>query len=389
LKNKNIFLLCIVNFTSNIGNAIYLLTLPWIVLELTNSKVSTAIVATSIYVPTLIFGFFSGIIIDRFSGKRIIMATELLKGVLISIIPLIMFSSQSIILVYLLSFLVSTFGIFLTPTRDSMIPKLINKNQLVNVNSIISISGQLSFLVGPIFAIVFVENINQIYLLYVSAILFLLSSIFSSFIKLKNKFISSNKHSYFDDLIFGFLFFKKNKKLTNIICMTSLNNFFIMGPAIIGIPVFVKEVFKAEFNTLAIFESAMTIGMLFGSFLILTFFKKINLIYLLLFGIFLDGITYSLLFFADMKSTMLSILFIHGIAIPFIVVSRTNLVQKLVPSLYRGRIFSIVNLSVVGTTAISSIFTGLVLEYISVKVLFLFIGFFASSTVIIGFNLKK
>ena len=86
---------------------------------------------------------------------------------------------------------------------------------------------------------------------------------------------------------------------------------------------------------------------------------------------------------------MLSILFIHGIAIPFIVVSRTNLVQKLVPSLYRGRIFSIVNLSVVGTTAISSIFTGLVLEYISVKVLFLFIGFFASSTVIIGFNSKK
>ena len=77
-------------------------------------------------------------------------------------------------------------------------------------------------------------------------------------------------------------------------------------------------------------------------------------------------------------------LFVHGIGIPLIVVSRTNLIQKHIPDKLRGRIFSMVNMSVLGTTAISSILTGFCLEIIGVQQLFLIIGICAMSTVFIG-----
>ena len=133
----------------------------------------------------------------------------------------------------------------------------------------------------------------------------------------------------------------------------------------------------------------MALGMLCGSFIIIQFLKNVSLIKILFFGIIFDGITYSFLFFTELKWMAVLVLFIHGIGIPLIVVSRTNLIQKLISDNFRGRIFSMVNMSVLGTTAISSILTGFSLEFLSVQQLFLVIGICAMSTVFIGLLSKE
>ena len=170
--------------------------------------------------------------------------------------------------------------------------------------------------------------------------------------------------------------------------MTSINNFFIMGPAIIGIPVYVREILNAEFITLTRLESAMALGMLFGSYIIIRFLKNVSLLKILFFGIIFDGITYSFLYFVNSEWMAILILFVHGIGIPLIVVTRTNIIQKIVPDNYRGRIFAMVNMSVLGTTAISSLATGFILEIISIQLLFLIIGIGAMSTISIGYYSK-
>ena len=54
LKNKNIIFLWLGHFISHTGDAIYMMALPWLILDLTGSKSSTALVTASIYLPTLI-----------------------------------------------------------------------------------------------------------------------------------------------------------------------------------------------------------------------------------------------------------------------------------------------------------------------------------------------
>ena len=200
---------------------------------------------------------------------------------------------------------------------------------------------------------------------------------------------NQSNFSYLTEVKSGLSYISANRPILILIIMTSINNLFIMGPAIIGIPVFVREILNEDFTTLAILESAMALGMLCGSFIIIKFFKNLSLVKILFFGIIFDGITYSFLYFTNSTWLAIIILFIHGLGIPLIVVSRTNLIQKYIPNEFRGRIFSMVNMSVLGTTAISSMLTGFSLEFISVQTLFLIIGLCAMSTMMIGYFSKE
>ena len=83
------------------------------------------------------------------------------------------------------------------------------------------------------------------------------------------------------------------------------------------------------------------------------------------------------------------VLLIHGLGIPFIIVSRTTLIQMFVPDNLRGRIFSMVYMAVMGTTAISIGLTGLILEYIAADFLFFIIGICATSCVFMGIYSKQ
>ena len=85
----------------------------------------------------------------------------------------------------------------------------------------------------------------------------------------------------------------------------------------------------------------------------------------------------------------MTMIYIHGIGIPLIMVSRTSIIQLHTPNKYHGRLFSVAHLGVVGTTALSSALVGIISAYISVKVVFLFIGIGASLCGVLSLCIKQ
>jgi hypothetical protein len=108
-----------------------------------------------------------------------------------------------------------------------------------------------------------------------------------------------------------------------------------------------------------------------GLFIIGNRFKKGQL---LLAGMVLDGITFIPLYFAESLVSAGIIIVIHSLSVPMMTVSRASLIQDMVPPHMTGRVFAMVNLSVVGVTALSSGVTGLALEFMEAPTLFLIIG---------------
>ena len=125
-------------------------------------------------------------------------------------------------------------------------------------------------------------------------------------------------------------------------------------------------------------------GMLTGTFILHRFFSKTRKNRLLIAGIILDGLTYFPLLFADTPVFLWSALFVHGLVIPMIIIPRPTLVHKLVPENLHGRIFAMINMAVVGFTAISAALTGLLSEYVPINVIFGFIAIFAALTGAMG-----
>ena len=373
---------------SHAGDAVFMIALPWLMLDITGSKSLTSLVSMSAYLPAVLFGLFAGVVVDRYNRKWIMIYSDILRALLVAVIPLsLIYGFISPLLIGAITFLLSTFSAFFYPARDSLIPHIVTAEELPAANSAISVSGQMSHLLGPLFAGIGISIFGLRHLFTADAISFLFSILLISLIVGPARKLTIEKHPpKWQGIVEGLRYVNSHKGLRILLILTFVNNIFIMGPAIIGLPVFVREVLTSDFGVLAKLEVAMAVGMIVGSFVFWKAEKNISPISILLFGIVMDGITYTLLFFADTSFIAMLVLIIHGIGIPLITVSRTTIIQAVVPDEFRGRLFSMIYMAVMGTTAISVGLTGFILEFIGADSLFLLIGVGAASTVIIGFN---
>ncbi len=366
------------------------IALPWFLLEVTGSKAQTGLIATSSYLPALILGLFSGVFIDKYDHKKIMLISDFFRFTLILMIPIsIKFNFFSIPFIGCIIFSMACFSTLFYPARDCFIPNIVSDKNLSNVNSLIIVSGQIAQIIGPIFAGIGLSFFGLIHLFTIDAISFLISMIMILLIVRPNRKI--RKKENFSNLIGikeGLLYVKKSSGLMALLFITFFNNLFIMGPAYMGLVIFVREILLEDMFVFALLETFMGLGMVLGSFIFPLFMKKIKLVNIFFMGILIDGLTFSVLFFIKDYMMAVFILFLHGIGIPLIILSRTIYIQKSVPNYFRGRIFSMVHMSVMGTTAISIAITGVLLEFITADLLFLLIGLLASSSMIIGLQIK-
>ena len=386
-RNYNFIFLCLGNLVAYLGEFIYLIALPWLMLDLTGSKSLTSAITASSFLPALFFGIFVGVIIDKYNKKYIMIYSNLNRLLLVLIIPFsLIFNFITPFVVVLVTFLLFTSTTFFIPARDSFLSSIISRVQLSTGNSILSISSQISHLLAPIIAGICVSIFGTIHLFIFCGFCFFISLII--ILSINKPFDQSNiEISIFKykNVIAGISYIYKIRGLRVLLLLTCINNIFIMGPAIIGLPIFVMEVLNADFIVYAQLETAMALGMIVGSIIYINISKTISINYILLLGIVIDGATFSILYFVKENVYAILVLFIHGIGIPLITVSRTNIIQIIAPEKYVGRLLSIINMTVMGTTASSILLTGFILENISIGIFFLFIGFCATATVCIGF----
>ena len=387
-QKKNLYLLWSAQAISQIGDAIYQLALLWLVLDLTNSSIITGIIAMSAYLPALIFGLYAGVFSDKMNRFWLMIFANAGQALTVLMIPICLwYYHENIWLICGLAFLRSCFNTFFQPAFQSFIPMLFPVQKLIQINAILATSGQIAWMMGPIVAGVLLTLISLPNLFMVDAASFLFSVVFLFCLKKPTHLINSDKHSHWHELKQGLSYLYEQKSIFWMIVITFINNLFIRGPAIVGLPILVKIALSGTASDFAFIEGCMAAGALVGSFIVsnLNRFFKNGTIWAI--GLFLDGITYSFLYWVQSIEMAMVLIFLHGIGIPFIIISRTSIVQIHTPNKFHGRLFAMVHLGVVGTTAISSGLVGIITSIISVKLLFFGIGLGAALCGIIGISI--
>ena len=387
---RNLLFLWSGQVISHAGDSIYQLALPWLVLELTGSKTTTSLVALCAYLPAVLFSLLAGVVADRFSRRGVMMFSDAARMVvMLALVGFLLAGGTSPVIVGLIAFVVASFATLFYPARDALIPDLVPPTSLTSANAFISTSGQFAHLAGPLLAGLLVAGVGLTHLFTIDALSFAASLICLALISLRRTTgLQPENHpqGHLSDLIDGLRYVWRERSLGLLILLTALNNLFIMGPAIIGIPIFVREVLVLDFKAFAIIEACMAGGMLIGSFLVWRFGPSLNPALVLFVGMILDGLTYSLLFITETYTQTMVLLLIHGLGIPMITISRTTMIQTVVPNQFRGRVFSMVNLSVIGLTAISAALVGPLAEVIPIATVFLGIGLAAAACGLAGLS---
>ncbi len=387
--NTPILLLWLGHIISHAGDAIYQISLPWLILELTGSKTSTSLVAVSAYLPAVLFSLMAGVIGDRFDRRGVMIFSDGARMLFVGLLAAYLLTGGiEPIIIGIIAFTVSSFGTLFYPARDALIPSLVKPEQLSSTNAFISTSGQLAHLSGPVLAGALFAWLGLNHLFTFDALSFSVSMICIALISKKHITSRQEKEhaTHLYQLKEGLQFVRKKGALAGLLTLTAVNNLFIMGPAMVGTPIFVREVLKLDFGAYAVIEAHMAAGMLAGSLFLWRIGREMNRSKVLFWGMVMDGLTYSFLFYIGTYPATKILLFIHGIGIPMITVSRTTIIQSVVPDRLRSRVFSMVSMAVIGFTALSSGLVGPLAEFIPISTIFLVIGLGAAMCGVIGLN---
>ncbi|MCP3029465.1 MFS transporter [Halobacillus sp. A5] len=133
---------------SNIGDWIYLIALNLIVLDMTGSPLAVAALYILKPLAALFTNFWSGTIIDRLNQRNLMVGLDIVRAVLIFILP----SLSSVWLIYTVVFLINMGSSIFGPASMTYITKLIPSNKRKGFNSLRSLIDSGGFLLGPAIA---------------------------------------------------------------------------------------------------------------------------------------------------------------------------------------------------------------------------------------------
>ena len=176
LKNRN-FLLFWSGFTlSSVGDSLTRVALTWFVFEETNSPQALGILTIAYTAPILIGGFIAGPLLDRFSPRRVMVVDNLIRGLSFAALPFLhALGLLEIWHVYVFAAIYGSLMMVSLAGGPTLIPSLVNRDQLETANAMETLSFTLSNVIGPPLAgllIVWIGTANIIILDAISYFLF-------------------------------------------------------------------------------------------------------------------------------------------------------------------------------------------------------------------------
>jgi MFS family permease len=182
-RNRRFALLWTAQLVSTIGSSLTDLAAAIFVFRVTGSALNVGLTLMVTAIPTLFVGLFAGVFVDRFDRKRILQASDLLRGLLVLTIPFLVVDHSDILVLYVILFFAAVVRQFFDPAWESVLPEIASEEELARANSFLSISSFGSTAVG--FAAAGILSGIDIHLpFFIDAATFLFSLLCVSLVKL-------------------------------------------------------------------------------------------------------------------------------------------------------------------------------------------------------------
>src|SRR3989304_564011 len=115
------------------------------VAELPRSNTSASFLILLAIVPAVLFGIFAGVFVDRSDRRLVLITTNALRAIAVSVILVF---GQDVLTAYVVNFLVAAVTVFCVPAEAATIPTIVRKSDLLVANSLFTFTFNGTFLLG-------------------------------------------------------------------------------------------------------------------------------------------------------------------------------------------------------------------------------------------------
>ena len=197
-RNYKVFLLQFSNFTSGLANSIVMITIPWLILERTDSPAFAGLVVAISALPGLIISPIGGWLIDHVGRRAVSISADILSS--LSVIAFPLFASL-FGLTNLAILLIAFFGAIFDPAGYTARRTLLSdvardtKSDLDRLNGIHEGFLGVSWIAGPAVGAWLIASVGAINSFWVSAALFILAALSIALLRVSHVNESTNETS--------------------------------------------------------------------------------------------------------------------------------------------------------------------------------------------------
>jgi MFS family permease len=374
--------------TSLLGDQFALIATPWLVLQLTGDPLALGVVLALEGIPRAAFMLLGGAITDRLSPRLVMFVADVIRFILTGIMALVVFTGT--VQIWMLYAFGLGFGLvagFAIPAQNSIVPLLVEQQDLPAGNSIIMGITQLVGFVGPTLAGILVGGFSTssfgVGLAFaIDTVSFAASAVCLWLIRAGSRRQASeespHKESLWASILTGMKYLWADEGLRLMFFVIMAINFLILGPILVGIPVLANQRLPEGAAAFGLLLSACAGGNLVGYLIAGSLprpggmaLRMIMIALLAAIGLVVGSLSY-------IPSTWVDfiLLLLLGLGNGYLTILLFTWMQTRTPKEMLGRMMSILMFSGTGLVPISQAISGAVSKW-DLNVLFVSAGMLA------------
>ena len=338
-----------------------------------NSELTAVIPIVARIIPALMSSF-AGILADRFNKKNVMIICDLSRMVIV----LGLFFTTTLFQLFLINFLSEIFSLIRQPSRESVVPEVVNDEYLVKANSLFTVGTYFSLpLASLAFGVIsdnsLIEGIvsygngwNGSVIFVIDSVTFLISSFLLLYLKTDSPYKNIKKQSnVLGDLREGLNYFLSVQELRTVTKSISLSlvgagALFVLGNT------YLTESLKFTQSSFGFMIASFGFGIVFTMVILSYFVTSFSRIpFFIGISMVLTGLSLLFAFNSSEFSTILFFIFISGIGSGSVYLLTISYLQSTTDKNLRGRVFG--NFYTIGRLSIllSLFISGFVANFIN------------------------
>jgi CRP-like cAMP-binding protein/predicted MFS family arabinose efflux permease len=274
-RSRSFTLLWSAQLISAVGSSLTILAASILVFRVTGSTLSVGLMLIATAGPTVLVGLLAGVFVDRYDRKRIMLGSDLLRALLIFLIPLLV--NLNIVWLYIIVALSSSITQFFDSAHASILPETATDKDLAAANALMTVSSVGATMFGFAAAGFIVTNISVEWAFYLDALSFVISASLILLTRLPSLPVVENTsvRAIVDNLKAGLRTVGQTSILRSLF-MVAAPIFLIFGfQNTLFLPFALKVLGGTEFH-FGLQQAAEAIGIALGSFVMATLSDRIR-----------------------------------------------------------------------------------------------------------------
>ncbi|MGB4593695.1 MAG: MFS transporter [Coriobacteriia bacterium] len=377
LRSKDYRMLWLAQLVSVIGDKVHQIAMSVMVYKVTGSLMHVGIMLAITTLPAVLFGMAAGVFVDRWDRRLTMVVSDLLRAAIVLSIPWLVRLGMPFF--YLAAFSVATVSLFFEPARLSLIPDIVERDELMAANSLDNVTTSVSELLGLAFGAGLVSMIGVSSAFVFDGVTFLVSARFVALLSKRKRAVVEGEPTerFSGQLGRGLRHIGEQPVLRELVVVYSL-----AAAGIAASITAVNGLALERFGTgavderavgLAILDSAITVGLLLGSVSVgQSGVGNAGRKFLASLGVF--GLAFALVALAPTLPLAMPLLVVGGVANMWFYIPGATIIQRTSRADYLGRVFAAKNaLSRVATVA-GFLISGIMAERLGLPVTVAIIG---------------